>query len=110
MKPIEVSIHNEEIAYLKEFIDICKSNNIKLSFVYAPEYIEASQYVTNRDSFKNFIREIAYKNDIPFADFSQYDFCKDTTLFCNMRHLNSHGADKFTSEYYVPWIKKIYGL
>ena len=110
MKPIEVSIHNEEIDYLKEFIDICKSNNIKLSFVYAPEYIEASQYVTNRDSVNNYIREIAYKNDIPFADFSQYDFCKDTTLFCNMRHLNSRGADKFTSEYYVPWIKKLYGI
>jgi len=107
---IEVSIHQEEIEYLYKFIKVCKSNNIKLNFVYAPEHIEATKMVKGREKVIEYIKKISDENGIPFADFSQDSYCADTTYFFNKRHLNSKGADKFTSEYYIPWIKELYGL
>ncbi len=107
---INASIHPEEIKYLNEFVTVCKSNKIKLNFVYAPEYIEATKIVKNRDVVIDYIKKYADEHSIPFIDFSQEEFCSDTTFFYNNRHLNSLGADKFTSEYYVPWIKELYEL
>ena len=83
---------------------------IKLNFVYAPEYIEATKNVKNRDVVIDYVKKYADEHSIPFIDFSQEEFCSDTTFFYNNRHLNALGADKFTSEYYVPWIKELYGL
>ncbi len=105
-----VSIHPEEIKYLNEFVEVCKSNQIKLNFVYAPEYIAATKIVKHRDVVINYIHNFADEHSIPFINFSEEDFCSDTTFFYNNRHLNHRGADMFTSEYYVPWIKDIYKL
>ena len=107
---IIVSIHQEEIKYLDEFVEVCKSNQIKLNFVYTPEYIEATKIVKNRDAVVKYIQNYAEDHSIPFINFSQEKFCSDTSFFYNNRHLNSRGADKFTSEYYVPWIKSLYKL
>lgn len=106
----EVSIYHEEIQYLLEFVNICKSHQIKLNFVYAPEYLKATKIVKNRDMLIDCIRKIADNNNIPFNDISKPYFNSDTTYFFDWRHLNYLGADKFTSEYYVPWIKELYGL
>lgn len=105
-----IKIDSPKIELLSEFINTCKGNDIKLNFVYSPEYYLISHNITNRDSITNIIKNIAQRNDIPFADISTPPFSTDTTFFFDMRHLNSLGADKFTSEYYVPWIKELYGL
>lgn len=107
---INASIHPEEIKYLNEFVAVCKSNKIKLNFVYAPEYVEATKIVKNRDLVIDYIKKYADGHSIPFINFSEEDFCSDTTYFYNNRHLNSKGTDLFTSEYYVPWIKELYRL
>lgn len=105
-----IKIDSKKIDLLIEFINTCKNNNIKLNFIYTPEYYFVSHKITNRDSIIDIINNIAKRNNIPFSDISHPYFCTDTTYFYDMRHVNWRGADKFTSEYYVPWIKELYGL
>ena len=105
-----IKIDSKKIDFLIDFINTCKDNNIKLNFIYSPEFYYVSHKVTNRDSIINILKNIAQQNNIPYADMSQPSFCSDTAYFYDMRHLNSRGADKFTSEYYVPWIKSLYKL
>lgn len=104
------TIDQNKIYLLSKFITTCNNNDIKLNLVYAPEFYGVSDKVTNRDSIADMIKEIAKRNNIPYADLSHPAFDKDTAYFYNMRHVNWHGADKFTSEYYVPWIKSLYDL
>ena len=107
---VEIKIYPEQIAYLNKFIDVCKQNNIQLNFVYAPEHYLAKKLVKDRDLVITFLNQKSKQEHVPFADMSQPDFCNDTTYFSDMRHLNIYGADRFTSEYYIPWIKELYGL
>lgn len=103
------TIDQNKLVFLSKFIKTCKDNNIKLNFVYAPEFYIVSNLVTNRDSIADMIKQIAQQNNIPYADMSHPTFNKDTSYFFDMRHVNWRGADKFTSEYYIPWIKELYG-
>ncbi len=110
VNPFKASIPNEEKEYLKEFIDICRYNKIQLNMVYAPEHIKVNKIVTNRDTIIDYFKQLSTLNNIPFADFSTLELCSDSVYFYNHRHLNIRGANKFTSEYYIPWIKELYGL
>lgn len=74
---------------------------------------EGQSIVNNYKEIVNTYRQWAERDYLPFIDFSNdsiYMNNKDTSNFCNCMHLNSKGADKFTSEMYVPWIKELYGL
>lgn len=106
----EIQADSIKINYLYEFINTCKSYGIKLNFVFIPQFQDVEKGLIGCDSITNFIKKIATLNNIPFGDFSIPYFNNDTIYFYDMRHLNSRGANKFTSEYYVPWIKQIYGL
>ena len=105
-----VQIDNNKLELLSLFVKTCKDNNLKLNIIYTPEFYFVSKKVTNRDSIRDYIQHFAENNHIPFSDMSRPPFCSDTSYFWNLRHLNALGADKFTSEYYVPWIKELYGL
>lgn len=107
---MSIEIDSNKITLLYDFINTCKENDIKLNLVYAPEFYYVTHKIINRDSITNYIKSIAEKNGIPFKDISHPSFCADTAYFHNMRHVNFRGADKFTSEYYMPWIKELYGL
>ena len=107
---ITPEIDNKKIEYLLKFIKKCKEENIKLNFIYVPEFFFVNNKITNKELLTKKIKLIAEQKEIPFADYSNIKNSKDTAYFYDMRHLNSKGADKFTSEYYIPWIKELYGL
>lgn len=106
----EIQADSIKINYLYEFINTCKSYGIKLNFVFIPQFQDIEKGLIGYDSISNMIKNIAKINNIPFGDFSKPQFNDDTTYFYDMRHLNSRGADKFTSEYYVPWIEELFNL
>jgi len=102
---------NPEKLYLyKEIINNCKSNNIKLNIVIAPMYYEGKDIIKSYKETIDTYRQWAERDSLPFIDFSNdsiYQINRDTAYFYNCMHLNSKGADKFTSEMYVPWIKEL---
>jgi len=83
----------------KSFLDICKSENIQVIFVYTPEYIEIQKLLLNRDSLTNILRGYASKYNIPFLDYSNDSLCLDTINFFNSQHLNMRGVKKFNLKF-----------
>jgi hypothetical protein len=87
----------KSIALFEQFIQECKSNNIMLLLVYAPEFIEGQNFVTNRSDVISIYNELAQKYKIKFYDFSTDVMSLDKKLFYNSNHLNKKGAELFSS-------------
>lgn len=78
--------------YLREIIEICKNNCVKLIFLETPTF--HPEYYYNQDYFYK-----AYQDnfsDVEFVDYSKYPMLNDE--YYDAHHLNHKGAVKFTKE------------
>jgi hypothetical protein len=98
MKQYKIVLDAASIALFERFIRECKQSNIKLVFVYTPEYIEGQQFVANRKNIMDIYSGFAKKYNIPFLDYSNDELSFHKELFYNTSHLKSKGADLFTSK------------
>lgn len=85
----------ELMTMMDEYIALCKKNNIKLVFEYAPIYNGTYRLMEKKDSVKNLIVQLAARNDIPFFDYTNDSISYDTKYFYNSMHLNKTGAQVF---------------
>lgn len=93
--------------YLDSFVELCRNNEIELYLIYVPEHKNYPKYYCNKDSIIEYYRNYAQNNDLGFKDFSADTiFNKDTALFYNVEHVNKKGAEKFTKEYFIPYLKE----
>ncbi|MDR0940745.1 MAG: hypothetical protein LBM68_00805 [Bacteroidales bacterium] len=74
------------------------SQNIKVIFVYAPVYIEATKKIKNIEGMYAMYDSIAQKYDIPILDYNYDAISYDTTYFYNATHLNKKGAELFSTK------------
>ena len=81
-----------------ELIKTCKANNVKLYFVYSPEYVKVQPYFVNRATIFSYYQDAAKQYNIPFLDYSNDPISHDTTYFYNSEHLNKNGAETFTKK------------
>jgi hypothetical protein len=88
-------IEQRGIDILKEMINICKQNDIKLIFTYAPEY-HPEEDTYNPDFFPT-IKNISKAADIPFLDFRNNKVFENHKLFINEHHLNHYGVEIFST-------------
>lgn len=93
-----VKFDTATIHLFEQFIEECKSQNISLILVYAPEYIEGQKYIGNRKEVLDTFRNFSEKYHLPFFDYSNDSICFDKNLFYNSMHLNQTGAERFSSE------------
>lgn len=100
------------ILYVKEFIKTCIDNNININLIYTPENYLYKNCYTNKHEFLNLYTSIADSFKIGFKDFSNESIPIniDTTYYHDTAHLTPAGASKFTSEYFVPYIKELCGM
>jgi hypothetical protein len=97
IKPQKVELSDTAISYLHDIIDTCKARDIKLIFVYAPEYnFNLQKRVTNANEILKTITQITYQNNIPFLRDDSTALCKDPKLFANNGHLNKIGARAYS--------------
>jgi len=82
----------------EQFIQECKTKNIKLILVYTPEYIEGQKFIANRAEVISIYDSLARKYNINFIDYSNDEICTQKQNFYNATHLNYKGADIFTSK------------
>ncbi len=92
----KINFHQETIILLERFIQECKKDDITITLVYAPEYIDGQNYVINREESMAQYRHIAQKYELLFLDYSTDDLSFKKELFYNASHLNKEGADIFT--------------
>lgn len=98
MEGYKVKIDPESVLLFEKFIAECKLENIKLIFVYAPEYIEGQEFTKNRDEVFAIYKKYSNQYQIPFYDYSNDTICFQRNYFYNSVHLNKTGAELFTSK------------
>jgi len=92
----KMPIDKEVITLFENFIKECKQNNIRLTLVFTPEYIEGQEYVTNRDDIIKIYQDFSKKYHIKFIDYSNSEICMHKQYFYNATHLNKKGSELFT--------------
>jgi hypothetical protein len=98
MKKYEAKLDPETIILFEKFIAECKKQNIKLIFVYAPEYIEGQIFTKNRGEVLSLYTNYSHKYNIPFYDYSTDAISYQKKYFYNTNHLNKMGAELFTTK------------
>ncbi len=95
---VSVELDSETKILFIKFLDLCKSKDIKVIFVYCPEYIPAQKMVKNRDSILDIFKTLSNTYEIPTLDYSQdsISFIKD--YFYNSQHLNYEGVRLFNKK------------
>lgn len=92
-QPAELSEERRE--NLKEFIEICKDNNISLMMVITPQYLDTLE--TRFSPLAKSLKEISETNGFPFYfDLDLQPFASDSTLFYDNTHININGTDIYT--------------
>lgn len=96
VEPYAASINILSRNYLDSIIQICKTNNIKLTLVSSPIFAGGKVDLKNKDQIISQIKNIAKINNILYYELSSLSFCDKRTLFVDHFHLNHLGATKFT--------------
>ena len=79
-----------------EYLAKAYSENIKVIFVYAPQYIGATEKIKNIGGMYQMYDSIAQKYDIPILNYNYSPISYDTAYFYNATHLNKKGAELFS--------------
>ena len=91
-----INFHENTIQLFEQFITECIANDIRITLVYAPEYIAGQQFVSNREEAINYFRSFSKKYKLTFLDYSQHELSFKKDQFYNASHLNKEGAQLFT--------------
>jgi hypothetical protein len=93
----KIEVGNEAINYLNEIIKICKRDNTKLIFTYAPEFnFELQKHISNSSEILAMITLIANENNIEFLRHDSLSICQNPKLFANTGHVNTKGAEEYS--------------
>lgn len=83
-----------KLSYFRKFIELCKENDIELVISYSPWYNAKDSRIY--DGFSKLIDEY----DLELIDlFSDSELVHNKDYFADASHLNSEGADAFTSKF-----------
>ncbi len=107
MKNYERELDSASILLFERFLNECKSQNIKILFVYSPEYIEGQKFVKNRSEIISLYEKYSKKYNIPFYNYSKDPLSYQKKYFYNASHLNKTGAELFTKKL-IDSLKKYY--
>lgn len=97
-KKYEILVDSKTQLLFEQFLVECKKKNIKLIFVYTPEYIEGQKFVKNREGIMSLYTNYSKKFQIPFYDYSKDIISFQKKYFYNASHLNKTGAELFTNK------------
>ena len=98
MESYEIKLDTPTIKLFKTYLQECKSKNIKIIFVYSPEYIDGQKFVKNRGAVIDLYENLSKKYDIPFYDYSTDSMSYQKKYFYNAEHLNKSGSEIFTNK------------
>lgn len=91
-------ISKKALMLFENYLTDMKRRNIKVIFVYTPEYIEGQEFISNRTEIMSIYKRISRKYQIPFLDYSSDSICLNKTYFYNAEHLNLKGSNLFSKK------------
>lgn len=93
-----INILDESKELMEQFLQECKEQEIKVTLVYAPEYIDGQQFVSNREEAMEYYRACANKYDLLLLDYSNDALSFEKDWFYNASHLNNKGSKIFSKK------------
>jgi hypothetical protein len=96
---VSFAIEPKGIQVLEDLIQLCKQNRIQLVFVYSPEYAPMQNMTNDRSQIFAEFRKLSEQYEVPFWDYSNWEYTNDTDMFYNSQHLNARGAEIFSSQF-----------
>jgi hypothetical protein len=94
----DIKFDELSIQLFDRYLAECKAANIKVVFVYTPEYIYAHKFIRNRKQLFDLIHHFSEKYNIPLYDYSSDPMCNNTAYFYNSEHLNRAGSQLFSKK------------
>jgi hypothetical protein len=95
---IEYAQDTTALRIFDQYLVKVKAEDIKIVFVYAPLYVEATKKIKNIDGLYLMYDSIAKKHNIPILDYTYDLLSYDTAYFYNANHLNRTGAELFSAK------------
>ncbi len=95
-KKIDIELDQQSITLFEKYLRECQSKNIKMIFVYTPEYIEGQNLISNKKEIIQLYKKLSVKYNIPLYDYSDDELSMNKDNFYNALHLNKSGSEKFT--------------
>jgi len=92
MRYYKAEPHLQTVELFDKFIADCKKEDVKLFFVYTPEYIEGQAFTINRAEIMSIFSGLSQKEGIVFIDYSDNEICKHKENFLNASHLNEKNS------------------
>lgn len=84
---------------LKQFLQECQQEDIRVVFVIAPYYIGATKKIDDLDGMYKLFYSITEPYQIPIMDYTNDPLSCDTAYFYNNSHLNRKGATLFSKKF-----------
>ena len=94
-----VKLDPSTVKLFEEYLKECQKKNIKVVFVYCPEYIEGQNFIANRKQMMDVYTKWSKQYNIPFFDYSNDPISFEKKYFYNALHMNKPGAEYFTSKF-----------
>lgn len=99
-KVIDGRMNPEAKLLFENFMEECKSQNIKVILVKTPMYIGRTRKTTHLKEEREYFQSMAKKHNTVFLDYSvNYPLCNDTTKFVASVHMNPIGAHLFSVDF-----------
>jgi len=95
----EIEFDKPSLVLFDQYLRECQKDNIRVIFVYTPEYIDGQHFIRNRAQLFDIIHQFSKKYDIPFYDYTADTMSYKKTYFYNSEHLNKTGSQLFTKKF-----------
>ena len=94
---IKGQCESQAVQLMERFLQETNSERIPVVFVYAPLYKRLKDNL-EEERTRVVYQNLSQKYNIPLLDFSEIDFCTDSSYFMNGHHVNRKGADQFSEK------------
>jgi len=94
------AMDKEAIKLFEDYLDECKKDGVTVLLVNSPVYSPTTKKVKNKDEINDYYESVARKFGYKYLNYTEnYELCNDTLNFRHSIHLNSTGADRFSSDF-----------
>jgi len=93
---IEGNTEGQAVLLLERLLKQAGEDGSQVLFVYAPLYERLKKHIDEEETLRIY-RDLSNRYRVQLLDFSQMEICSDTIFFRDANHLNSKGAELFST-------------
>ena len=94
---VKCQCNQQAVELLNEVVEGAINDGIFVVFVYAPVYKVLKDNLDEIESMEIY-NSLSLQYGVPILDFSEMEFCSDSSYFIDANHVNSKGATQFSLE------------